>query len=61
MSLNARAWLALGSYRGLLALVAVPPALIGRLVDEERILARDLPGYRDYQRRVRHRLVPLIW
>jgi protein-S-isoprenylcysteine O-methyltransferase Ste14 len=37
------------------------PFLLWRLVDEERILRRDLPGYADYRRRVRYRLVPFIW
>jgi protein-S-isoprenylcysteine O-methyltransferase Ste14 len=31
------------------------------IVDEERVLARDLPGYTEYQQRARHRLVPLVW
>ena len=53
--------LALGSYWGLLALAGMLPVLIWRLLNEETVLARELPGYRDYQRRVRHRLVPLIW
>jgi protein-S-isoprenylcysteine O-methyltransferase Ste14 len=53
--------LALGSYWGLLAVAAMIPVLIWRLLDEERVLARDLPGYREYRRRVRYRLVPLIW
>jgi protein-S-isoprenylcysteine O-methyltransferase Ste14 len=53
--------LALGSYWGLLVLAAMMPFLMWRLFDEERILARDLPGYTEYQQRVRHRLVPLIW
>jgi protein-S-isoprenylcysteine O-methyltransferase Ste14 len=37
------------------------PALIWRLLDEERMLANDLAGYKDYQRKVPHRLVPFIW
>ncbi|HET9314246.1 MAG TPA: isoprenylcysteine carboxylmethyltransferase family protein [Vicinamibacteria bacterium] len=53
--------LALGSYWGLLAFAFMVPFLIWRLLDEERILARDLPGYADYQRRVRRRLVPFVW
>ena len=53
--------LALGSYWGLLAFAFMAPFLIWRLLDEERVLARDLPGYTEYQRRVRHRLLPLIW
>jgi protein-S-isoprenylcysteine O-methyltransferase Ste14 len=53
--------LALGSYWGYLALAAMMPFLLWRLLDEERILGRDLPGYADYRRRVRYRLVPFIW
>jgi protein-S-isoprenylcysteine O-methyltransferase Ste14 len=53
--------LALASYWGYLALAAMMPFLLWRLVDEERILRRDLPGYADYRRRVRYRLVPFIW
>ena len=32
-----------------------------RLRDEERFLAKELPGYADYRRQVRYRLVPLVW
>jgi protein-S-isoprenylcysteine O-methyltransferase Ste14 len=53
--------LALGSYWGLVALAAMTPFLIWRLVDEERLLAKDLAGYTEYQIRVRHRLVPFVW
>jgi len=53
--------LALGSLWGLVPLVLIVPALIWRLLDEERLLARDLPGYAEYQRRVRYRLLPAIW
>ena len=53
--------LALGSYWGLLVDVLALPVLIWRLLDEERILARDLPGYTDYCRKTRYRLIPLIW
>jgi protein-S-isoprenylcysteine O-methyltransferase Ste14 len=53
--------LALGSYWGLLPFALMLPFLLWRLVDEERLLARDLPGYTDYQKRVRYRLVPFLW
>ncbi|MGB7923343.1 MAG: isoprenylcysteine carboxylmethyltransferase family protein [Pyrinomonadaceae bacterium] len=53
--------LALGSYWGLLAFAALLPFLIWRLLDEEQLLAVDLTGYREYQQRVRHRLVPFVW
>jgi len=52
---------ALGSWWGLLVFVALVPALAWRLIDEERVLLRDLEGYSDYRRRVRFRLIPLIW
>jgi protein-S-isoprenylcysteine O-methyltransferase Ste14 len=53
--------LALGSYWGLVPIAAMVPLLIWRLFDEERFLARNLPGYTEYQKRVRHRLVPFVW
>jgi len=53
--------LALGSYWGLLPIVAMVPFLIWRLFDEEQFLSRDLPGYAEYRRRVRYRLVPFVW
>ncbi len=53
--------LALGSAYGLLAFVAALPALLWRLSDEERLLVRNLPGYRDYCARVRWRLIPGIY
>src|SRR5262249_58325802 len=53
--------LALGSYWGLVPIAAMMPFLIWRLVDEERLLVKDLAGYTEYQKRVRHRLVPLVW
>src|SRR5262249_5253564 len=45
--------LALGSYWGFVAMAAMMPFLIWRLLDEERFLARNLPGYVEYQQRVR--------
>ena len=37
------------------------PLLVARLVDEERMLVRELPGYDAYRQRVRHRLLPFVW
>jgi protein-S-isoprenylcysteine O-methyltransferase Ste14 len=53
--------LALGSYWGLLVFAAMIPALIWRLLDEERLLDNRLPGYREYQARVRWRLIPGVF
>jgi protein-S-isoprenylcysteine O-methyltransferase Ste14 len=53
--------LALGSYWGLLTLGATVPALIWRLLDEERFLAEGLSGYEAYCRKVRWRLIAGIF
>lgn len=53
--------IALGSWWGLLITVAIMLALLWRLFDEEKFLARHLPGYAAYQEKVRHRLIPLLW
>jgi protein-S-isoprenylcysteine O-methyltransferase Ste14 len=52
---------ALGSYWGLVPIAAMMPFLLWRLFAEERFLARNLPEYGEYQKRVRHRLVPFVW
>ena len=53
--------LALGSYWGLIASVLTILGLVWRLVDEEKFLARNLPGYVEYCARVRWHLVPGIF
>lgn len=53
--------LALDSYWGFVPIAAMMPFLIWRLYDEERFLASNLPGYSEYQKRVRHRLLPFMW
>jgi protein-S-isoprenylcysteine O-methyltransferase Ste14 len=53
--------LALGSWWGVLVVIALAPALVWRLIDEERFMARNLPDYIAYQNTVRYRLMPLIW
>lgn len=53
--------LALGSWWALAALPATVAILVLRLRDEERLLRAELPGYADYQQRVRYRLVPYLW
>jgi protein-S-isoprenylcysteine O-methyltransferase Ste14 len=52
---------ALGSYWGFAALAGMLPFLLWRLFDEERFLAQNLPGYTEYQNKIRYRLVPGIW
>jgi protein-S-isoprenylcysteine O-methyltransferase Ste14 len=53
--------LALGSWWGLLIIALFAPVIAWRIIDEEKLLAKDLPGYREYRDRVRYRLVPFVW
>jgi protein-S-isoprenylcysteine O-methyltransferase Ste14 len=52
---------ALGSFLALAAAVFTVPIFVLRLLNEEKLLRRDLPGYADYCRQTRRRLVPGIW
>jgi len=51
----------LESYAAAIATLVPMAFLALRIVFEERFLRRELPGYDDYTRRVRYRLVPLVW
>jgi protein-S-isoprenylcysteine O-methyltransferase Ste14 len=53
--------LALGSLWGMLTIVIFAPAMAWRILGEEKLLTRDLPGYAVYCQRVRYRLIPWIW
>jgi protein-S-isoprenylcysteine O-methyltransferase Ste14 len=52
--------IALGSFWGMLPAALAIPVLIARILDEERTLSAELPGYDDYCRAVPYRLVPLV-
>jgi protein-S-isoprenylcysteine O-methyltransferase Ste14 len=53
--------LALGSWWALFLFPAFLPILVARILNEEKVLARDLPGYVDYTHKVRYRLIPSVW
>jgi protein-S-isoprenylcysteine O-methyltransferase Ste14 len=53
--------LALGSWLGLVAFIPSALVLVWRVIEEEKVLIKNLAGYTDYQQRVRYRLVPFIW
>ena len=53
--------LALGSWWGLLVLVLTIPGLAWRIIDEEKLLKKELPGYVEYTQKVHYRLVPYLW
>jgi len=53
--------LALGSYVALPAFALAAPITIFRLLNEEKFLHRELPGYSEYCQRTRYRLIPFVW
>ncbi len=53
--------LALGSWWGLLVSAPLLVGLVLRILSEEALLVRELPGYEEYRRTVRWRLVPGVW
>jgi protein-S-isoprenylcysteine O-methyltransferase Ste14 len=53
--------LSLGSWWGLFIVVLFTPVMVWRILDEEKLLAKGLPGYAEYRNRVKYRLVPSVW
>jgi len=52
---------ALASWWGLIPAALLCVVVVVRLLDEERFLIKNLPGYAEYRHRVRWRLVPGVW
>jgi protein-S-isoprenylcysteine O-methyltransferase Ste14 len=53
--------LLLGSWTGVTFGLLLIAAIARRAIFEEQTLQRELPGYDDYMRRVRYRLLPGVW
>ena len=53
--------LALGSYLALPFFLPLVPLLAARLLNEEEMLLRELPGYAEYCLKTRYHLIPFIW
>ena len=53
--------IALGSYWALPVFLILPTVLVYRIMNEEEVLQRELPGYREYTQTVKYRLIPGIW
>jgi protein-S-isoprenylcysteine O-methyltransferase Ste14 len=53
--------LALGSFVVLPAVAFIVPILVVRLLNEEKMLRRELPGYAEYCQRTPWRLIPFVW
>jgi len=53
--------IALGSYWAIIFFLPLFPLIVFRLLNEEEVLLRELPGYKEYCRKTRYRLIPFIW
>ena len=53
--------LALGSYWGLVFVLPGLLVLTSRIRDEEKLLQKELDGYREYTQKVSYRMVPGMW
>ena len=51
----------LGSPISFAILLAYIPIIALRISNEEKVLKRDLPGYEEYCKRVKYKVIPLIW
>ena len=53
--------LILGSLWGLIPFAVYPAVIVIRILNEERVLTDGLPGYAEYKKKVKFRLIPFIW
>lgn len=53
--------LALGSYWALIFFLPLIPLFVSRISNEEEVLLRELPGYKEYCQKTRFHLIPFIW
>jgi protein-S-isoprenylcysteine O-methyltransferase Ste14 len=53
--------LALGSYLALPFCALYIPILVARILNEEKVLRKELAGYEEYMQKTRFRLIPNVW
>ncbi len=53
--------LVLGSPLAFLIMLLYVPVIVMRIRNEEKVLEKGLPGYTEYEKKVKHRLIPFIW
>lgn len=51
----------LGSWYALIVFAFYPAIITVRLTDEEDLLTRELPGYAEYKKKVKYRIIPFVW
>ena len=53
--------LVLGSWWSLVCFLHYPIIIVVRLLNEEKLLSRELDGYEEYKKKVKYRLIPFVW
>ncbi len=53
--------LVLGSPLSFIIILAYIPIIARRIRNEEQVLEEGLPGYREYKKRVRYKVIPHVW
>ena len=53
--------LILGSWYSLICFIPYIPVIIVRIINEEKLLEKELEGYTEYKNRTKYRLIPFIW
>ncbi len=53
--------IALGSYVAVPLFLLLIPMVVLRILNEEEVLRRDLPGYIEYCKKTKYRLLPFVW
>ena len=53
--------LVLGSLVSFFVFLLYPILIISILINEEKVLEKELEGYNEYKKKVRYRLIPFIW
>lgn len=51
----------LGSWYSLICFAHYPVIMVVRIINEEKVLARELHGYDEYKKKVKYRMIPFIW
>ena len=50
-----------GSFFSFLMMLGYIPLVAKRIANEEMVLENGLEGYKDYKKKVRYKMVPLLW
>ena len=53
--------LVLGSWTAFAVFLIYPALMVKRIRSEEQLLEAELPGYTDYQKKVKYRIIPFLW